>query len=396
MAEVFKARVAGSAGFQRYVVLKRMHAAASDDPELVSMFTDEARLLGFLRHPNVVQALDFYKKDGQLSLVLEYLEGPTLSQVFRRGRVVPPEIVAYIGREICRALEYVHGVLAEDGTPLGVVHRDVTPSNVIITPAGAVKLLDFGVAKFACASHSTRAGVVPGKPSYLAPEQMTDVDIDGRVDLFALGSVLHELLTGARLFRGSNDLATLGQILEMTIPTPSSRRAGVPPELDRIVMRALERDRTRRYQSAAELGRDLDELVLGWRVRAEDVAAFLRGDFASTATMDSSPTELARARDEATSRAPALARVDEEHPPTRRDLRLPLVMCLQAMPGRRRSVLVAVVSLALGLGTLSVRRMLLTVRAPVVETRHPPVSGCAPPAPARLVSSALPAQASAL
>ncbi|HVR03530.1 MAG TPA: serine/threonine-protein kinase, partial [Polyangia bacterium] len=263
MAEVFKARVTGSAGFRRDVVLKRLHAANNDDPEFVSMFTDEARILGVLHHPNVVQALDFGRENDKLFLVLEYVEGPSLARVLRHRRPVPAGIVAFVGRELCRALDYMHHFADADGTPLGLVHRDVTPSNIILTPAGAVKLLDFGIAKFAKATQATQNGVVKGKSGYLSPEQLRgEAGIDGRVDLFALGAVLHELLTGERLFAGDTDLGTMKKILEMKIPLPSRLRAEVPPALDRAVMRALERIPAKRYGSAWEMARDLDAVVL--------------------------------------------------------------------------------------------------------------------------------------
>jgi len=278
MAEVFKARVTGSAGFQRDVVLKRLHAANNDDPEFVNMFTDEARILGVLHHPNVVQALDFGMDDDKLFLVLEYVEGPSLARVLRHRRAVPVGIVAYLGREICRALDYMHRFADADGTPLQLVHRDVTPSNIIVTPAGAVKLLDFGIAKFAKATQATQSGVVKGKAGYLAPEQLRgETVIDGRVDLFALGTVLHELLTGERLFAGDTDLGTMKNILELKIPVPSSRRADVPPELDRVVMRALDRSPSKRYANAWEMARDLDAVVVTSGLREGAVAQFVRG-----------------------------------------------------------------------------------------------------------------------
>ena len=206
MAEVFKARASGPAGFERDVVVKRILPQYTRDPDFVRMFADEARILGLMHHPNVVQAYEFGEDGGTLYLALEYVEGPSLSKVLRTlraaSRPMPPAIVAYIAREICRALDYVHRLENADGERLDVVHRDVTPSNIIVTPSGAVKLLDFGVAKFATAAKSTRAGTVKGKPAYLAPEQLQGKPIDGRVDLFALGIVMHEMLTLAASVRG--------------------------------------------------------------------------------------------------------------------------------------------------------------------------------------------------
>jgi serine/threonine-protein kinase len=381
MAEVFKARAVGSAGFARDVVVKRLHAFNSADPEFVSMFTDEARILGTLHHPNVVQALDFYREEDHLCLVLEYVEGPALSRICREGREVPPAVAAYIGREVCRALEYIHGFRGADGEPSPIIHRDVTPSNIIVTPAGGVKLLDFGIAKTASPTHLTKVGTVKGKPSYLAPEQLQTGQvrwaIDGRVDIFALGIVLHELLTGERLFRGENDLETVRQILEKKIPKPSTRRADVPAALDAIVMKALEREPSDRYQSAAAMARDLDEVVLSARLRVDEVAAFARDVEA--------PVRKAAPR-----RRDALVRVEEHAAPTRRDLRLPMSMWMNALPGGRRTALVAGLGFALGVGSLGVGRKLLTPRATTRTPERTAALICPPPAGAPLVSTATP------
>lgn len=369
MAEVFKARLTGSAGFQRDVVLKRLRGRNLGDPAFAGMLADEARLLGFLRHPNVVQALDFYEEGGQLFLVLEYVEGPSLSGLLRDGRDIPPAIVAYIGREIGRALDYVHGVRAMDGTPLRVVHQDVTPSNIVLTPDGAVKLLDFGVARFAYARQWTGDHIVKGKLSYLAPEQLRAGHAsDGRVDLFALGIVLHELLTGKRLFRGEDDVSTLRNVATMKIAPPSRARRDVPRALERVVMRALERDPADRYQSAAAMVRDLDEVVLASRLRVAEVAAFARAIEAPVIAASREPF-LTTTR---VGRAPA---GDEA---TRRDLRLPLAMWMKAIPGGRRSVLVAGLGLALSMGTLGFVR-LSAHRAPLVTPTRPPALECAAP-----------------
>jgi serine/threonine-protein kinase len=280
MAEVFKARALGPAGFEREVVIKRILPAYGRDEDFVRMFTDEARILGLVNHPNVVQALEFGEEDGALFLALEYVEGPSLSRILRAlraaNRRMPPAVAAFIAREICRALDCVHRLEDDTGVRLDVVHRDVTPSNVIVTPWGGVKLLDFGVAKFASAVRSTREGTVKGKPAYLAPEQLQGKPIDGRVDLFALGIVMHEMLSLQHLFTGDSDLQTAKKIMEMRIPRLRAHRADIPEELEGIVMRALERDRRRRFATAADMARALDDFVVGSRLHLDEVARFVR------------------------------------------------------------------------------------------------------------------------
>jgi serine/threonine-protein kinase len=283
MAEVWKARSYGPSGFEREVVIKRIQPAHGADPEFVGLFLDEARICGMLHHANVVQVHDFVDQDGDLFLVLEYIEGPSLSRTLRAlrgaGRVMPPSIAAWIAREVCRALEYVHGLADPEGKPLDILHRDVTPSNIILTTGGGLKLLDFGVAKFRGSEALTRAGTMRGKPAYLAPEQIEaatlSTPIDRRVDLFALGVVLHEMLSLEHLFAGDSDLITVKKVLDMKIPLPSSRRADIPPALDAVVMKALERDRTRRYSTAGAMGRDLDDLVVSSRLRVDELVAFI-------------------------------------------------------------------------------------------------------------------------
>jgi eukaryotic-like serine/threonine-protein kinase len=287
MAQVFKARALGPGGFRRDVVVKRILPEYSRDSEFIRMFVDEAKILGLLHHPNIVQVYDFGEEDGLLFLALEYVEGPSLSRVLRtlRGanKKMPPAIVAFVAREICRALACVHELCDDQGRPLGAIHRDVTPSNVILTPAGEVKLLDFGVATFKNALQATKSGTVKGKPAYLAPEQLEGKTIDGRVDLFSLGIVMHEMLTLQHLFAGDSDLGTVKQIMEMEIPRPSANRDDVPESLERAVMRALARDRSQRFGTAAEMAAALDDFVVASKLHVGDVVSFVR-EVAAAAT----------------------------------------------------------------------------------------------------------------
>jgi serine/threonine-protein kinase len=280
MAEAFKATCSGPGGFERTVVVKRILPANCGDPEFLRMFTAEAKILGMLHHPNVVQVYDFGEADGTLFLVLEFVDGPSLGRLLRvlRGaqQPVPVAIAAHIAREVCRALDYVHGLRGSDGEPMNVIHRDVTPSNIVLTSAGSLKLLDFGIAKYETSEARTQNHYVKGKPAYLAPEVIEGGGFDARVDLFSVGVVLHELLTLAPLFAADSDLAVLHRVLSMPIAAPSRARPEVPRALDAIVMKALERDPARRYASAAEMAHDLDQFVVASHLHNEEVIAFLR------------------------------------------------------------------------------------------------------------------------
>jgi serine/threonine-protein kinase len=280
MAEVFKARCVGPGGFQRTVVLKRILPAHGRDQGFLRMFVAEAKILGMLNHPNVVQVYDFGESDGTLFLVLEYVDGASLGDAIaalrRAGRSMPPLVVARIAHEVCRALDHVHNLQDVDGAPLNVIHRDVTPSNIMFTTTGAVKLLDFGVAKYRASQALSQHGTIKGKPAYLAPETLESGVVDRRGDVFSLGVVLHELLTLEHLFEADHTAITHHRILRMPVPRPSRARPDVSPALDAIVMKALERDPVNRYQTAGAMAVDLDAMLAAESARADDVIAFAR------------------------------------------------------------------------------------------------------------------------
>jgi serine/threonine protein kinase len=278
MAEVFRAVMPGVEGFQRTFVVKRILAERAQSPCFVDMFVQEARINALLHHPNIVQVFDFGNVGGTYFLAMEYLRGRDVSEILRRlrscDRVCPVGVAAYIAQEVAAALGYAHALASADGTPFNIVHRDISPSNIICLRAGGVKLLDFGIAKALGEAEPEREktgqGLFKGKLSYLAPERIKDLPLDGRSDLFSLGVVLWELLAGHKLFRGKSDFQTLKNVAEKEIPVPSSFRLDVPPELDRIVARALARDPAERYATGQELADDLDRLLetLPYQARA--------------------------------------------------------------------------------------------------------------------------------
>jgi serine/threonine protein kinase len=234
MATVHYGRLLGPVGFSRTVAIKRLHAQFARDPEFVSMFLDEARLAARIRHPNVVPTLDVVATDGELFLVMEYVAGESLAKLVRTaaacGAIVPPRIVIAIMCGVLRGLHAAHEATNEQGEPLGIVHRDVSPQNVLVGIDGQARVLDFGVAKAAGRLQTTRDGKLKGKLAYMAPEQLRGKAVDRRTDVFAAATVLWEALTGRRLFRGDNEGAIITKILEGNVGPPS--QAISPDETD--------------------------------------------------------------------------------------------------------------------------------------------------------------------
>jgi serine/threonine-protein kinase len=239
-----------------------MHQQHAEDPTTERMFLDEARLALCLVHPNIVRSERLGSFDGRHGIVMEFLEGQPLHQVLKRAyeleRTFSLELVVQIALAALDGLHYAHELKDVVGNHLGLVHRDVSPQNIFLTYEGAVKLLDFGIAKNAMQDGRTRTGLLKGKVAYMAPEQARGDGIDRRADIWSLGVVLWEAVTGSRLFKGSNEAATLNLTLSEEVASPRLRRPDLPPELEAILMRALERDPARRYATAAAMRDDLE------------------------------------------------------------------------------------------------------------------------------------------
>jgi serine/threonine-protein kinase len=261
MAEIVLARLVGPSGFERLVVLKRIFPHLAKDPEFVTMFLDEARTVARINHPNVVQVHELAQHEAELFLAMEYLEGETVSGLLRRlwsaDRRLEPALAAHVVAEACRGLQAAHDLTDDEGIPLGLVHRDVSPQNLFVTYAGAVKILDFGIAKLDSRSTKTEPGQIKGKFAYMSPEQCAGKNLDRRSDVFSLGIVLHEVLTGHRLFARDSEMATLRAVCEGPIVPPSALAPAVPPALDKVCLRALARRRDERFESCAEMRREL-------------------------------------------------------------------------------------------------------------------------------------------
>jgi serine/threonine protein kinase len=286
MADVFKARVQGPAGFERVFVVKRILPHLSDDPQFNKMFVEEAKMSARLNHPNIVQVFELGAVDGEYFISMEYVRGRDLAETMRTlwARVGPPrpELVAYVGREMCRALAYAHDLTGDDGKPIGMIHRDVSPSNVMLSYEGAVKILDFGIAKALGGDQKdegTQRGTLKGKFAYMAPEQTQGNDVDRRIDIFATGIVLHEILTGRRLFKGENDLQTVEKVRQCDVPPPSLQNPLCPPELDAIVLKALAKSRDDRFQTANDMADALDDIVHMTRFQPTHLAQLMRDLF---------------------------------------------------------------------------------------------------------------------
>ena len=284
MADVFKGRIQGPAGFERVFVVKRILPHLSDDPTFIKMFVDEAKMSARLNHPNIVQIFELGAVEGEYFISMEYVAGHDLAETMRamwkRTGAPRADLVAYIGREICRALAYAHDLTDERGQLLGMIHRDVSPSNVMLSYEGSVKLLDFGIAKALGESpETTKSGTLKGKYAYMAPEQTEGDNVDHRIDIFAAGIALHEVLTGRRLFKGANDIQTIERVRRCDVRPPSLVNPAVPPEMDAVLLKALARDRNDRFGSAAEMADALDEIVHASHFTPQHLAAALRETF---------------------------------------------------------------------------------------------------------------------
>jgi serine/threonine protein kinase len=262
MATVHLGRMSGAAGFSRTVAIKRLHPAFSRDTEFVSMFLDEARLAARIRHPNVIPTLDVVATESELFLVMEYVQGEALGRLRRvaaiRKQRTDPRVVASIMSGVLYGLHAAHEATDEFGHPLGIVHRDVSPQNVLVGVDGTARLLDFGVAKAMGRRQTTQVGEVKGKLAYMAPEQLHGHSTTRRADVYSAAVVTWEALTGERLFHGEPQSALIESVFEKRVPPPSTVAPHVPRAFDRVVMRGLARNPEHRYATAREMAVDLE------------------------------------------------------------------------------------------------------------------------------------------
>lgn len=286
MATVHLARVDGVGGFQKWVAIKRIHAALTEDEQLVRMFLDEARIAASISHPNVAQVFELGEHKGTYWIAMEYLHGEPVREIMRvqeeTGERMAPELAARIIADAAEGLHAAHELRNKDGDLLNLVHRDVTPHNLFVTYDGTVKVVDFGIAKVTGRLSSTVAGTLKGKIAYMSPEQILGRDLDRRSDIFSLAVVLWELSTGRRLFRSDSDAETLGRVRACIVPPPSIVVPSYPAELEAIVMRALSKDPNARQETAREMSRSLQQYLIHARsfVGSEEIAAHMTKLFA--------------------------------------------------------------------------------------------------------------------
>jgi serine/threonine-protein kinase len=282
MAEVFRAESTGLEGFSKQVAIKRVLPHLGRNSKFISMFLDEARLSAQLSHSNCVQVFDIGVRDDAYFIVMEFVDGANLKSIAtsirNKGRTFSIPVAAYIAHEICKGLSYAHELTDRSGASLHLVHRDVSPPNVLVTKHGEVKIVDFGLAKASSQLEPSEPGVIKGKFAYLSPEAAHGEEVDCRADIFAVGIILWELLASQRLFTGDTDVQILHKVQAAQVPAISQINRSVPPELESIVCRALARDRHERYSSARELGQDLSRFMFRFAqpVSGYDIASIVQ------------------------------------------------------------------------------------------------------------------------
>ncbi len=266
MAELFKAKKLGIEGFERILAIKRILPHLSSDEEFIKMFIAEAKLVAHLSHKNIAQIFDFGKIGQNYYIAMEYVRGKDLRTILKKCKekktIIPIALTVSIAKEVASALEYAHELQGSTGENLKIIHRDISPQNIIVSYEGEVKVVDFGIAK-AGAHSKTSTGLLKGKVSYMSPEQAWGKPIDHRSDIFSLGIVTYEMLTGERLFKGDTELNTLERVRAARVETlPSSINADIPPELEANVLKSLSKDLVDRYQHASDMGTELGNTLL--------------------------------------------------------------------------------------------------------------------------------------
>ncbi len=282
MAELYLARQLGAAGYEKVVALKRVLPHLAEDPKFVEMFLNEARLAAGLNHSAIAQVMDFGTDAGEHYMTLEYVHGRSVFQLLREaGRALPRAVALTVAHEVAGALHYAHERCGPDGRPLGLVHRDVSPSNVLVSYDGDVKLVDFGIAKATAHSHATQTAAIKGKIAYMAPEQLRGESVDRRTDVFALCVVLYEMLLGKRCFSAPGEFALINKVAQARFVKPSKLDPEIEPELETLLFDGLSADADARPRSARELQNRLEAVAgaHGLQLSRVGLAEFMQKTF---------------------------------------------------------------------------------------------------------------------
>lgn len=297
MAEVFKAKRSGVEGFEKTVAVKRILPHLSENKEFVDMFINEAKMVAGLTHPNIVQIFDLGRLEKTYYIAMEFIHGRDLRSILRRakerGLRIPLDISCLVVSKVCLALEFAHRKKDERGRPMMIVHRDVSPQNILISFEGEVKLTDFGIAKAATKASMTDAGALRGKLLYMSPEQAWGKRMDRRSDVFSLGIVFYEMVTEEKPFLGGSEMSILEMVRECRVPPPSTVNPRIPEKLEKVIMKALERDPLHRYQDASEMSRDLERVLQERRApAASELARFMEILFDEDERVDMYPGDV--------------------------------------------------------------------------------------------------------
>jgi serine/threonine protein kinase len=285
MAEVFKAKSFGVEGFEKLIAIKRILSNVAEDEDFITMFIDEAKIAVQLNHANIAQIFDLGNIEGSYFIALEYIHGKDLRTIWdrhnRRSLLLPVPMSVYIMIRICEGLDYAHRKKNAAGNDLNIVHRDVSPQNILVSYEGEVKIIDFGIAKAANKASRTQAGILKGKFGYMSPEQVRGLPLDGRSDIFSSGIILYELLTGERLFAGESDFSTLEKVRNVEILPPTTYNRKVPDALEKIVLKALSKDPDDRYKTSYDMQEDLQRFLIMNKSNfgRKDLAAYMKRAF---------------------------------------------------------------------------------------------------------------------
>ncbi len=321
MAEVWRARAYGMAGFEKILVIKKVLATLAEDDEFIELFIDEARIAVQLHHVNIVQVFDLGEVQGQYYMAMEYVHGLDLARVLSRATKLGPfpvRLALFVVAEVLKAMAFAHDRTDEEGVPLHIVHCDISPQNVLISYSGEVKLTDFGISRAAFQA-SSKHQVIRGKYAYMSPEQVGGEALDRRTDLFSLGIVLYEMLTGTRLFKGRNRDQTLDRVKRAEVPSPRARRAEISEDLEAMLLRVLARRPDDRFQTAGEMLEVLSGLMVreGHRATNNDLADYVKAAIAAASAAARGGTSEGPPRDRKVPPSAVVVLAVEAAPPPR-------------------------------------------------------------------------------